>query len=170
MKFRFHPSQYTVKLGEFNLNEPDVGESGPYRVVTIKIHQRFIYRGFYNDLALFKLDRLVEFSNYIQPICLPTGTMRNENFVGESGVIAGWGTTSYGKRLKFRNNLLNYLPDVDIVITIRFLSISAIRQSVNLSKSAPIKCSFKIRCISVALCRVNCHKNNNLLVAPLNHF
>ena len=94
--FRFHPSQYLIRMGDYNLVEEDPGESEIFQVSLIKIHQRFVYRGFYNDVALFKLARAVQFSDYIQPVCLPADSQRTETFVGSSPVLTGWGVTSYG--------------------------------------------------------------------------
>lgn len=95
----FHPSQFLVKLGEFDVQQWDVGETDFYRVAAMKIHQRFVYRGFYNDIALFKLERDVVYSDYVQPICLPTPSQRSLTFAGQSAVVAGWGRTSHGRSI-----------------------------------------------------------------------
>uniref|UniRef100_A0A182PET1 Peptidase S1 domain-containing protein n=1 Tax=Anopheles epiroticus TaxID=199890 RepID=A0A182PET1_9DIPT len=41
-----------------------------------------------NDVALVKLPEKVQFSERVQPVRLPTG---NEDFVGQSVVVSGWG-------------------------------------------------------------------------------
>ena len=93
---RFKPSQYTVKLGEFNLKEHDQGESEPLRVSAVKIHKGFPSRGFFNDIALLKLERPVTFTQTIQPICLPLESERSKTFADDVATVAGWGYTSYG--------------------------------------------------------------------------
>jgi len=95
---RFRASQYTVTFGEFDLKKADVGQSQSFKVSEIRVHPRFSGTGFYNDLALFKLERPVRFTQYIQPICLPAQSQRRETFVAQVPTIVGWGTTYYGGR------------------------------------------------------------------------
>ena len=96
---RFRSSRFTVKFGEFLLTNTDPGESQVYQVIDVKIHPNFSYRGFYNDLALLRLDRPVEFNEYVQPICLPSSSQSTKAFVGEVATVAGWGSTYYGIHL-----------------------------------------------------------------------
>ena len=49
---------------------------------------------FYNDIALFKLDRDVEFNDFVRPICLP---IRDNNL--DKAVFSGWGTLGFGQDL-----------------------------------------------------------------------
>ncbi|XP_055623367.1 uncharacterized protein LOC129766797 [Toxorhynchites rutilus septentrionalis] len=76
-----------VKLGLVNLNSP-----GPlarnYSLIEIIRHGRYNPENYQYDIALLKTSVDVMFSDYIQPICLPTGDDRQE-FV--SGVVVGWG-------------------------------------------------------------------------------
>ena len=51
--------------------------------------------GFYNDVAVFTLKAPVQFSQYIQPICLPTGRYSEEEFTHTLPLALGWGTTYY---------------------------------------------------------------------------
>lgn len=98
---RFRASQYTARFGEYNLRTTDPGESEIFQISEIRIHPQFTGTGFYNDLALFKLERPVSFSDYIQPICLPSNVQRTESFVGQVPTIVGWGTTYYGENIFF---------------------------------------------------------------------
>lgn len=95
---RFRASQYTARFGEYNLRGTDPGESDIFQISEIRVHPQFTGTGFYNDLALFKLERPVRFTEYIQPICLPSNSQRQESFVGQVPTIVGWGTTYYGGR------------------------------------------------------------------------
>lgn len=48
----------------------------------------------YNDIALLKLDRDVEYTEWIRPICLPlTSDLRNTDYTGHSLDVAGFGKT-----------------------------------------------------------------------------
>ena len=59
--FRFRPRQFSVKVGEWNLADSDT-YSAEFRVVLITAHPDFKANGFYSDVALFKLDQPVRFS------------------------------------------------------------------------------------------------------------
>jgi secreted trypsin-like serine protease len=47
------------------------------------------------DLAMVVLTRSVEFSKFIQPICLWTNTNSNNDFIEKAGLVAGWGKTEF---------------------------------------------------------------------------
>ncbi|XP_026469729.1 CLIP domain-containing serine protease 2-like [Ctenocephalides felis] len=46
-----------------------------------------------NDIALLRLERSVQFTDYIKPVCLPDATEQTKSFVGKSLYVAGWGKT-----------------------------------------------------------------------------
>ncbi|XP_059611758.1 serine protease easter-like [Phlebotomus argentipes] len=47
-----------------------------------------------NDIALLRLAQTVQFNDFVKPVCLPTASyLRNDNFVGKSMDVAGWGKT-----------------------------------------------------------------------------
>lgn len=71
----------------------------PPRVLSIRPHPEFISHGFYNDVALLKLDRPVDFTEYILPVCLPSTDMARQpldHMVGQTPSVIGWGSTAYG--------------------------------------------------------------------------
>ena len=49
-----------------------------------------------NDIALLRLDRLVDFAAnlHIRPVCLPTQT--NQSYAGQKATATGWGLTTDG--------------------------------------------------------------------------
>jgi hypothetical protein len=49
----------------------------------------------YNDIALLKLGRRVEFNDFIRPACLYT----SDTFEVTKTVATGWGKIAYGKRV-----------------------------------------------------------------------
>lgn len=76
-----------------------------YSVTSIAIHPSFRNGSLWNDIALLKLDRKVEFRPNIESICLPQTT---EIFDGQECVATGWGKNAYSKvykkRLKYLRN------------------------------------------------------------------
>ncbi|PSN56822.1 hypothetical protein C0J52_02704 [Blattella germanica] len=62
-----------ARLGELNLKRNDDGaEPRNYLIVDIKRHPEYKPPAKYNDIALLKLDRRVEFNDFIRPACLYT--------------------------------------------------------------------------------------------------
>lgn len=95
----FHPRQFTVRLGDYDLSSGDnAGTPAVYRVKSYRTHPDFKINGFYNDIALFKLDRGVDLNQYVIPVCLPVEYEARglDALVGETPSVIGWGTTFYG--------------------------------------------------------------------------
>ncbi|XP_077990430.1 transmembrane protease serine 9-like isoform X2 [Glandiceps talaboti] len=83
------PWLYTMKFGTIHLN-------GGQNTVKRRARQIFIHPD-YNptkddyDIAMIKISEAVDFSDYIQPICLPEN---NTNFMdGTECFVSGWGAT-----------------------------------------------------------------------------
>ncbi|MPC13849.1 Serine proteinase stubble [Portunus trituberculatus] len=96
-------NQITVHLGEFDTK--DTGEheeplpKETFAVVEKRIHPMFKYmltQPDRYDIAVLRLNRPVIYRANILPICLPDP---NDNFIGDVGIVAGWGKTdnSFGK-------------------------------------------------------------------------
>jgi Trypsin. len=64
-----------------------------YSVVEIIRHPDYKPPAKYNDIALLKLDRHVEFNEFIRPACLYT----SDTFEVTKTVATGWGKIDYGK-------------------------------------------------------------------------
>lgn len=84
----FDLSSWYAYLGDHNIIRQD-GET------IIKIED-FIQHPLYArneeyDIALLRLDTPVEFTDKIQPVCLPGGTYTD---IGAQGIVTGWGVTS----------------------------------------------------------------------------
>jgi len=107
----------SIRLGEHKVSEdPDCSEPSvcsyvkDYRVVKIISHQRYNPTSKKHDIALLKLDRDVEYSTFIQPICLPF--IKEKSFPDlenseNSGIVAGWGRTRYDRAEE--SNLLQFV-------------------------------------------------------------
>uniref|UniRef100_A0A8D0BU82 Peptidase S1 domain-containing protein n=1 Tax=Salvator merianae TaxID=96440 RepID=A0A8D0BU82_SALMN len=65
-----NPEVWRAVLGLHHLSEPN-SYTEVYQITDITVHSDFEKLTFENDLALFKLNKLVKYNNYIQPICLP---------------------------------------------------------------------------------------------------
>lgn len=50
-----------------------------------------------NDIAVIRLARKVSYSEYIRPICLPTGNIGNTSLDNVNFTVAGWGRTETGE-------------------------------------------------------------------------
>ncbi|XP_060110998.1 serine protease 33-like [Heteronotia binoei] len=82
------PSLYAVMLGAYSLLNPSP-ESVSVPVKTIIIHSNYSNYGAGNDIALLELEHLVQFTDRIQPACIPG---RSIVFPPRMGCwVAGWG-------------------------------------------------------------------------------
>lgn len=50
-----------------------------------------------SDLAVLTLNKRVEYTDMIRPICLWSGPIKLDYVVGETGVVVGWGRDENGK-------------------------------------------------------------------------
>lgn len=106
--FRTHSYQeqdLRVRLGEWDVNH-DV-EFYPYvetDVVSMVIHREFYAGTLYNDLAILRMDKPVDFSRnpHISPACLPDAF---SDFTGQRCWTTGWGKDAFGDYGKYQNIL-----------------------------------------------------------------
>ena len=61
---------WTVTIGDQNSNDREDHEQNIPAAETI-LHPDYIFPNFVNDIALIRLERPVEWSEYAQPVCLP---------------------------------------------------------------------------------------------------
>jgi secreted trypsin-like serine protease len=81
-----------IRIGDWNLRDSSDGVHELRGVSKVIKHKYFNVATFTNDIALLKLDRPVQFTNRIQPICLPSTDVNLEN---RELTVAGWGRTSF---------------------------------------------------------------------------
>lgn len=95
----FPKGAYIIRMGDHNSEEFEPSE------VEIFIENTYIHEDFRkghhmnNDIAVIVLKSPVRFTNYIQPICLPS-----KNIIYEPGMnctISGWGSIQSGKSSAF---------------------------------------------------------------------
>ncbi|XP_022172614.1 serine protease snake-like [Myzus persicae] len=79
-----------ARLGELDyLSETDDARPKDYKIVQRIIHPNYKSTSLYHDIALFRLERDVDFSPFVRPICLNT-----DNMLRPPAIIAtGWGKT-----------------------------------------------------------------------------
>lgn len=99
-----------VRLGEWDLDtDPDcvvknkvrhcadpVINVGIERILLHKNYTRRLSKGGKIDMALLRLDRVVNFGRYVAPICLAKSSAEGELPDGQMMYLAGWGTTEHG--------------------------------------------------------------------------
>lgn len=69
------------------------------QVLDIKIAEKIVHPDYritngvsFNDIALLRLSRDVEFNDVLKPICLPSANnWRNKDYSGQNLTAAGWG-------------------------------------------------------------------------------
>lgn len=84
-----------VRLGEWDTQTTkEFLPHEDYKVVSIVIHPAFRKASLWNDIALLKLDRKVDFKPHIDSICLPNV---QQSFDGTECVTTGWGKNAYSK-------------------------------------------------------------------------
>lgn len=84
-----------VRCGELNLARNDDGASPQnYKVVQVISHPDYRSRKHYNDIALLRLERAVEFTNTVRPACLQT----MDSIAQSRAIATGWGAIGYGDR------------------------------------------------------------------------
>lgn len=83
-----------VRLGDLNyLNDTDGARPKDYKVVQRVIHPKYRSPSLYYDIALFRLEKNVEYSEFVRPTCLNTNQFLNPTTL----VASGWGQTDFGQ-------------------------------------------------------------------------
>ncbi|XP_014085764.2 trypsin-1 [Bactrocera oleae] len=62
-------------------------------VVNITTHPKYNARTYDNDIAIIQLDKPVEMTELLHPVCMPTP---GKSFKGETAVVTGWGAIKVG--------------------------------------------------------------------------
>ena len=80
----------SISLGRDDLDKVEVPGSDVYKIEAIYIHPSYLpARHRYNDIALIKTDRKVQFNKNVFPMCLPKSDQVQNDFLLLQ--IAGWG-------------------------------------------------------------------------------
>ncbi|XP_024871500.1 uncharacterized protein LOC112454375 [Temnothorax curvispinosus] len=94
-----HPNVLEVALGRFNLRRFREKGTVNREVASYKIHTEYAHRTTGDsDLAILILRTPVEFSPFIRPVCLWSGSIDLQNVIDRTGYVVGWGRDEHGHR------------------------------------------------------------------------
>lgn len=83
-----------ARLGDLNIaSTADEAQPEDYRIIEHVLHPEYKPPAQYNDIALFLLEKEVEFSKYVRPICLNSDPLINPTVQ----IATGWGQIYTGK-------------------------------------------------------------------------
>lgn len=112
--------QSTERIGEWNLkseedcSDPNICADKPVDldVESYVVHEGYDPKNIHNDVALIKLARSVNFTEFISPVCLPlTEELQNQAIEGNELTIIGWRTTVRGQEVQDVYGSRYKLPD-----------------------------------------------------------
>ncbi|CAL8093644.1 unnamed protein product [Orchesella dallaii] len=84
-----------LNMGDLVLNTQSDGQHVERKAKRVLYHKGFSMKNLAHDIALIHLDRPVEFSKTVQPVCLHPGNPAYDTGASDADV-SGWGTTSSG--------------------------------------------------------------------------
>ncbi|XP_017489310.1 PREDICTED: venom protease-like, partial [Rhagoletis zephyria] len=88
-----------VRLGEYDLSTERETQHLDIDVVKSVRHPNFGGRDRRYDIAVLYLEKNVDFTDFICPICLPTSQqLRSKSYIGYHPFVAGWGRVMEGGR------------------------------------------------------------------------
>lgn len=84
-------------LGHFNISNTRDVNSVQRNIISRKIHKDYDALNEERkksdaDIAILTMDRSVQYTNFIQPICLPPS---NKNVINQNGYVAGYGRAGF---------------------------------------------------------------------------
>lgn len=89
---RLSPSRFAVRVGSIFAKEGD-----QYFIEKITVHPDYIPREYYNDIAVMRLKKPIDFGTNVQPICLPASAeFRKKKLKGRNVTVTGWGDLEFG--------------------------------------------------------------------------
>ena len=94
--YRMNANRFKVKLGGHRRNMTNELTANEVPVAKIIYHNGFSYATFAHDLALIKLSNNINYTDYIRPICLPTGDNGILKSIHSKAIVAGWGKLQQG--------------------------------------------------------------------------
>jgi len=85
-----YPGQFSVRVGAHDKSKKE-STTAEYKVKRIIVHPGWDSRRLNNDIAMFELEKPIQFNKYVSPICLP----KDDPPVGTTCYITGWGKTRH---------------------------------------------------------------------------
>lgn len=81
-----YPHKFEVRVGEHDRNVKE-GSEVDMKVARVVTHENYDRTKLNNDIALFKLEKPIQFNKWVQPVCLPDADVKP----GHDCYITGWG-------------------------------------------------------------------------------
>lgn len=110
-----------IKLGKYHRHQNDTEEM-EYGVARVAIPSTFGNpRNYHDDIAVVTLDRKVEFTDYILPICLPyRGFLNSAGGASKTiGTVAGWGRLGSNVNSGYADHLMEVTLPIQDFVTCR---------------------------------------------------
>ncbi|XP_055904457.1 serine protease 7-like [Eupeodes corollae] len=108
----------SVRLGEYDKSKPIdcIGNDCADPIVTMGIEESIPHPEYddsssnrQNDIGLIRLDRVVTYSDFIKPVCLPSALGLQPSIrTGTNLIVAGWGRTLNSRQSDIKQKL--YIP------------------------------------------------------------
>ena len=67
-------------------------------VAKIVVHPSFEYKRVWNDVALLFVEDDFELAEHINPVCLPTSTTDENEYIQTQCTATGWGRNKFGNK------------------------------------------------------------------------
>lgn len=91
------PDLSFVRLGEHDLTTDTETKHVDIPVVRVEKHPDYNTKNGHSDIAILYLERNVEFTTLILPICMPASSeLRQKSYVNDMPFVVGWGKTMEG--------------------------------------------------------------------------
>ncbi|XP_060654536.1 venom protease-like [Drosophila nasuta] len=88
-----------VRLGEHDLSTDTDTSHMDINIVKKVSHSNYNKTDGHSDIAMLYLERNVEFTNIMKPICLPNSpSLRAKSYVDTNPIVIGWGNTQESGR------------------------------------------------------------------------
>ncbi|XP_055621018.1 transmembrane protease serine 9 isoform X2 [Toxorhynchites rutilus septentrionalis] len=75
-------------------------------IKTIVSHPEYSCNQPYNDIALLESSKLIQFNQYIRPICLASKDGNSDNIEGLSAIVSGWGWNHESQKIGIKPDIL----------------------------------------------------------------
>lgn len=86
-----------IILGKYYLNRFSNPGIQTHKLSAVLPHPEFSTQSFKNDIALLKLSKSADYTNYVRPICLWSSTDDFNQVVNERGTVIGFGYDETGR-------------------------------------------------------------------------
>lgn len=117
-------SEYLIKTKGLHKNKGINQE-----VEEVILHSGYQVGKYYDDIALLKLKKPIQFEETVLPACLP---LENRNYLNEKATVLGWGDTSYAGRSSeiLQEATINIMSNIDCNASYSKLSQSSLNRGV----------------------------------------